>query len=94
MQDDDRLSIWLTSHGMGIWPDRNRSVTIEQLERHVKLEAERRGEPVSLRLLCDSQLEIREWSRVAVKLSAHVREVHISPLPPGDPADASASSTP
>ncbi|MFO0903745.1 MAG: hypothetical protein U0939_12135 [Pirellulales bacterium] len=92
--DDDRLSIWLTSHGMGIWPDRDRTVTIEELERHVKREVERRGEPASLRLLCDSKLEIREWSRVAVKLSAHVRDVHIAPLPASDQAAGSASSNP
>lgn len=79
--DDEPLAIWVTSAGMGIWPDRSRNMTIEQLREQVRQVARERGEPIPLRLLCDPTLEIRQWSRVAVRLSADVRQVHIAPLP-------------
>jgi hypothetical protein len=81
VSDIDPLSIWISSEGMGIWPNRSRAMTIDQLRQEVKRLAMERGEPIPLRLLCDPKLEIRQWSRVAVNLSADVRQVHIAPLP-------------
>lgn len=84
--EEEPLSIWISSKGMGIWPDCSRNMTIEELQAQVKRVAKERGEPIPLRLLCDPTLEIRHWSKVAVKLSADVRQVHIAPLPDSAPA--------
>lgn len=78
---DEPLLIWVTPHGVGLWPDRKHPWPLDALSRQVAARA-CEGRPVDVRLLCEPSLSLRQWGRVALAISDHAASVSIAPLPP------------
>ncbi len=76
------IQIWMTRNGdIGFWPERNRPRTLKEVNDRLRRRAVQAPEKrLEVRLLCDRELTIHEWGRIALQLSRHAEAIRIGPL--------------
>ena len=77
---DTPIQVWIRKNGeMGIWPDQS-SLSLEEVGNRLKLAS--RSEDLEVRLLCEPNMEFRDWSPAALSISKYARQLRLAPIPP------------
>lgn len=75
------VQIWLKKDQIGLWPHTNHPMTIAQIHRHLRATAAQNGKRrLEVRLLCDLDLTIDQWGKVALEIAEFAEEITVAPL--------------
>lgn len=74
------IQIWMRKNGsMGIYPRTGQTMTVDAVCECV--EAAGRDTDISVRLLCEPNMEFQDWSPLVLRLAKHTRRLSLAPLP-------------
>lgn len=80
LETETPIQIWVTAYGVGIWPDREHTLTVPELQRVLQGRFDDESW-LSVRLLCEPQLSLQDWGPTALALSDIASEIRLAPLP-------------